>query len=420
MSFEGDPTPLDSRGPGSPKTLTGLEGTPQCVPCRMRRIRCGGVPVGQQSCDECIQRGLRCIVQDEKEAESNRRRVRRGRRVVNLKDQAHGSPLKKGPGAALSMSLPRDYAALSFLLLHGARTATYLASGSAADVWSVKNEGPNAEHSLPNIYVAKALRVSAGSFQKPLSEGEETEKDHATRGESTWYDFVKAYRAQISKWVILNHKNVVKIFDEYDHQSLNLHVEYCHYGSVLSYLKERPNGMLSKDDIIYATISGLDYLHTQNPPIPHGGLNAGKIFVGEGHQVKIGEFGLAQLCFQEAARFPSVIFSGFSRWMSPELLDVDPDSDDITQPTMASDIWALGCTILEITAEKLPYAIYTHDIRIQRAILGGELPDHSLHPGHQNSNIWPIIRSCWSLDPAARPSSDLLYSRLFGSDSRTP
>jgi serine/threonine protein kinase len=63
----------------------------------------------------------------------------------------------------------------------------------------------------------------------------------------------------------------------------------------------------------------------------------------------LGEFGLAALCYPIAPLVPSITFTGFSRWMSPELLDVDPDSDDVVVPTVSSDIWALACTIFEVS-----------------------------------------------------------------------
>lgn len=111
-------------------------------------------------------------------------------------------------------------------------------------------------------------------------------------------------------------------------------------------------------------MEGLDYLHSRTPPIVHGNLNAvsrhkernfqllhkllaqGKLFIDAGGITKIGEFGLAALCQPFAAFVPSVSFVGLSRWLSPELLDVDLDTTP--EPTTASDIWALGCVLFEV------------------------------------------------------------------------
>lgn len=77
-------------------------------------------------------------------------------------------------------------------------------------------------------------------------------------------------------------------------------------------------------------------------------LPQGKIFVHENKTTKIGEFGLAALCHSFSALVPSVSFVGHSRWMSPELIDIDIDEPIV--PTKPSDIWALGCTLYEVRA----------------------------------------------------------------------
>ncbi|KAH7322110.1 hypothetical protein B0J17DRAFT_250761 [Rhizoctonia solani] len=87
--------------------------------------------------------------------------------------------------------------------------------------------------------------------------------------------------------------------------------------------------------------------------------------------------------------------------MSPEMLDIDPDDNIMVPPTTESDVWALGCTIFEILAEELPYANYRHDIKIQRAILGGELPG----PLTIDTEYRPTLESCWSKSPDKRPTA---------------
>lgn len=172
------------------------------------------------------------------------------------------------------------------------------------------------------------------------------------------------------------------------------------------YLKSRSYMTIEKERIISDVLEGLGYLHCQDPPIVHGSLNAGKLFVDTDGNTKIGEFGLTAICYPIATFAPSIVFAGFSRWMGPELVDTDPDSDDMIAPTVASDIWALGCTIFEIVSEQVPYSEYAHDVKIYQAILSGE------HPGHHNespvdqytSTLWLIMESCWSMKPSERPS----------------
>ncbi|CAE6432800.1 unnamed protein product [Rhizoctonia solani] len=131
---------------------------------------------------------------------------------------------------------------------------------------------------------------------------------------------------------------------------------------------------------------------------------SGKIFIDESGHTKIGEFGLTALCYHAAPLLSTVVFTGFNRWMSPELFNFEPDS--IPTPTLASDIWALACTIFEIISEKLPYPNYKHDIRVQRAILKGERPgDFSEEvEGSDSPGFWAMLESCWAENPLQRPS----------------
>ncbi|KAJ1305012.1 hypothetical protein OPQ81_000055 [Rhizoctonia solani] len=150
------------------------------------------------------------------------------------------------------------------------------------------------------------------------------------------------------------------------------------YASTIAYMAPQKEHSIRDDTdsikrIIMDVLECLNYLHSRQPePIVHGSLNAGKIFINEEGRAVIGEFGLSALCYQIALWVPSITFAGFARWMSPELFHLEASSD--YSPTLASDIWALACTVLEIISGKLPYANYTHDILIQRAIISGEYP----------------------------------------------
>jgi serine/threonine protein kinase len=44
---------------------------------------------------------------------------------------------------------------------------------------------------------------------------------------------------------------------------------------------------------------------------------------------------------------PSISQVDLSRWMSPEL--VNPDTEEEPRPTTASDVWALACTLFEVS-----------------------------------------------------------------------
>ncbi|CAE6427743.1 unnamed protein product [Rhizoctonia solani] len=306
-----------------------------------------------------------------------------------------------------------ELANLRFAPLHQADNTEYVASGSAADVWKVTPSVPPG--GLPSLFVSKVLRISPDNFRRSGSTNKIVSPDEAGTREPTntlsWQTFVAAYIDKVSQWSSLKHENVIRVYDL--DQSLNLQVEFCSNGSVRDALRTQGGTVKDKWEIISQTLSGLEYLHNQSPPIVHGNLNAGKLFFDSDYTTKIGEFGLTALCYHVAPFAPSISFNGFSRWMSPELLSIDPNTGSSVSPNKESDIWALACTILEIYTEKLPYSRYKHDLRIQRAILDRKLPADLPFDGP--SVLWGILKDCWSADPSQRPHIGSVKSRFESS-----
>ncbi|CAE6509743.1 unnamed protein product [Rhizoctonia solani] len=300
-----------------------------------------------------------------------------------------------------------------FRVIDTENSATFLARGAAADVWKVYDPPLSTNHGQVAPYVSKVLRISPRDFDNGDSENSEdsedsevSEAEDGDHEEATWDAFVKTYWEKVSEWTALGHPNIVRVYAH--EEDLNLQVELCSNGCVRDFLKTSAGNQIS--DIL----AGLEYLHTRDPPIVHGNINAGKLFVDAEGNTKIGEFGLAALCYPLAPLASAITFTGFSRWMSPELLDVDPDDDALIVSTTFSDIWALGCTIFEVVAEKLPYSECAHDVKIQRAIIRGEKPGRqdSLVEDECGRRLWPILESCWSMDPHERPAIGNIRSQF--------
>jgi hypothetical protein len=62
--------------------------------------------------------------------------------------------------------------------------------------------------------------------------------------------------------------------------------------------------------------------------------------------------------------------------------------------------------------EELPFSKYKHDIRIQRAILEGELPGDPNTPsrGEEIPDMNIVLDMCWSIEPAKRPTANALLT----------
>ncbi|KAG8715197.1 hypothetical protein FRC09_016827 [Ceratobasidium sp. 395] len=269
--------------------------------------------------------------------------------------------------------------------------AIFLDRGAAADIWLV--ETPESK------YILKVLRLNLAYFS--MSHTKKNSHGGTNRQDAPAQQFTQHFRSKAGAWSSLQHQNVIMVFGL--GERLDLRVEFCENGTARKYLERHNNDIIRKKLMIQHILEGMNYLHSQSPPIVHGCLRADKVFVTADGTAKIGEFGLSFLTRGFALHAPSISQAGLSRWMSPELVDIDPDTGTIIQTT-ASDVWALACTLLEIISGEIPYTRYKHEIKVRKAIIKGEQPGTIGYDDRNNFRILsPILTECWDMSPNKRP-----------------
>ena len=76
------------------------------------------------------------------------------------------------------------------------------------------------------------------------------------------------------------------------------------------------------------------------------------MFVTAGGITKVGEFGLASLTRSFTVLAPSISHAGLSHWMSPELVNFDPEIGGAASTT-ASDVCTLSCALFEVSCSDI-------------------------------------------------------------------
>ncbi|KAF8752918.1 peptidyl-tyrosine autophosphorylation [Rhizoctonia solani] len=94
---------------------------------------------------------------------------------------------------------------------------------------------------------------------------------------------------------------------------------------------------------------------------------------------------------------------------------MDGDRDPPT--TQASDVWALGCAMLEVQIGRLPYSDengrYVERLAMQRQA-AGEVParEEAFPPNTISHAIGLVALECWIEDPEDRPTAQDVLDML--------
>ncbi|XP_076843103.1 macrophage colony-stimulating factor 1 receptor isoform X2 [Brachyhypopomus gauderio] len=143
---------------------------------------------------------------------------------------------------------------------------------------------------------------------------------------------------------------------------------------------------------------GMDFLATKK--CIHRDLAARNVLVTDHFVAKICDFGLARDIMNDA----NYVVRGNARlpvkWMSPESI-----FECIY--TVQSDVWSYGVLLWEIfSLGRSPYPDLVVDTRFYEMIKGGY---HMSQPDFAPSEMYTIMKLCWSLEPDLRPS----FSRVL-------
>ncbi|KAJ2778368.1 Protein kinase of the Mitotic Exit Network [Coemansia javaensis] len=202
---------------------------------------------------------------------------------------------------------------------------------------------------------------------------------------------IETARKEIDVLRDLNHHNIVKYigYEQSEHE-LDIILEYCEGGSlqnILSKFSKFPENLVGV--YVAQILDGLAYLHSN--AILHRDIKPGNILLLKEGVVKLADFGVARI--QNGLN--TVVGSPY--WIAPEVLLLNG-------ATAASDIWSLGCTIVQLVSGKAPY----QDLPPMTAMFRIGQDEHPPFP----ANISPLLRDflskCLVHVPSARATAEEL------------
>ncbi|KAF2720777.1 hypothetical protein K431DRAFT_313069 [Polychaeton citri CBS 116435] len=191
----------------------------------------------------------------------------------------------------------------------------------------------------------------------------------------------------------LHHPNIVK-YQGFVKSTENLYIilEYCENGSLHSICKnfgKFPENLVS----LYTAqvLQGLLFLHDQG--VIHRDIKGANILTTKEGLVKLADFGVATKA--QGLTEGSVV--GTPYWMAPEVIE-------LSGATTASDIWSLGCTVIELLDGRPPY----HKLAPMPALFRIVNDDHPPLPEGVSPLVRDFLMQCFQKDPNLRVTAKKL------------
>jgi len=153
-------------------------------------------------------------------------------------------------------------------------------------------------------------------------------------------------------------------------------------------------------------VEGIDYLHSKG--IVHCDIKGKNILVGNG-AVKLTDFGSSKRVGDAmATEYDSVNcgakVNGTPLWMAPEVVRQ-------VEQGPASDIWSLGCTVLEMATGRAPWSNFNnHFVALYHIGCTDELPEV---PASLSAEAHDFLSHCFQRDPSKRWTSSQLLQHPF-------
>ncbi|KAF8731493.1 kinase-like protein, partial [Rhizoctonia solani] len=281
---------------------------------------------------------------------------------------------------------------------------------------SLCSNHPVAAGGLGDIFVGRlrtGTRVAIKVFRSYHASNELAGKYH------------KAAAQEIHTWSKCQHPNVVELIGlTVFRECLAMVSEWEDNGNMPHYLSRNPSvnrcqlvsrvgvtclylsGVLTPDSQSKSICAGVLYLHS---------MDIANVLIDRNGAPRLTDFGCASflsatLHFTQTNTGPSYSV----RWTAPEILRGK------TGHTKEGDIYALGMTILEAFTTEVPFSDRS-EISLYRHILdrkktpsrpGSIIPERSI----LGNVLWAILMSCWSYNPAGRPTAQdvhTLASQVF-------
>ncbi|CAE6446683.1 unnamed protein product [Rhizoctonia solani] len=256
-------------------------------------------------------------------------------------------------------------------------------------------EHPAAGDGLNDVYRARLLDgslVAVKSLRVSLCDRE----DHRT---------LKHIARELHVWSGCKHGNILELIGTACVHGLVASISpWMENGTVSNFISNNPGA--PRYELCAQLAAAVSYLHRVG--VVHSNIKGSNVLVSTDLTIKLSSFGSfgssgapVPVSYQVELALCSI------RWAAPEFF-----MEDDARPTLFTDVYALGMTILEIISGSIPYREVRSHVRTMCKIMNGippKRPEAISKDDTRADVLWPLLLKCWSYDPSKRPAaSDVL------------
>lgn len=218
---------------------------------------------------------------------------------------------------------------------------------------------------------------------------------------------ISALKREILTLKTLQHKRIVRYLHTEvaaDQSCVQIFMEYVPGGSLSAYLKRNgPIDEATASQYMEELTDGLMYLHAQG--IIHRDIKPENILIDAEGGLKLTDFGAARRIGSAEASMAAKSLIGSPYWMAPEVAKR-------TGHSFPSDIWSLGCVLIEMMSGKPPWSeVSQQAIAVLKLLCDTQRPP--TFPAAISLKCKSFLYRCLRLEPESRATAKELRLHPF-------
>ena len=184
-------------------------------------------------------------------------------------------------------------------------------------------------------------------------------------------EFVARFQREAQAAAQLSHPHIIPIYDTGQADGLHfIAMEYLEGGSLTQRLAAGPLGLTEAQLILEQVAEALDYAHQRG--FVHRDIKPANIFVGQGDQVTLTDFGIAKAAWETHLTRTGMLV-GTPEYMSPEQARGE-------EVDARSDLYSLGIVAYEMLTGRVPFGGTTPHAVLHQQIYEPPPSPAALHP----------------------------------------